>query len=50
VGLINQEVSGIGADTWVMDRYWRSTGPGTYRLVVTFQGGRFESAITVPAA
>jgi len=48
---VEQEVGGGTADgTWTVDRYWRSGGPGTYRLVVSFQGQRFESQITVPAA
>jgi hypothetical protein len=31
-----------------LDHYWRSPGPGVYRLVVTSDGRTFESQITLP--
>lgn len=45
---VEQETAGTGPGVWVVDRYWRTAGPGTYRLVVSFQGQRFESRVTVP--
>jgi hypothetical protein len=27
--------------------YWRGAGPGTYRLVLTFEGHRMESTFTL---